>query len=216
LVNQVIRQLREQITNGEWPIGGRIPPEPELATQLGVGRNTLREAVKALSHAGLLECRQGSGTYVLADSELPSAVARRVADAEFQDVLEVRRAFEVEAARLAARRRTPKDLIALDEALARREEAWQSGDAVQFVEADSTLHEAIVAAAHNQILADLYADFGAAVRASLQHIIGERLTSENYLDHNKIVEAIRAGDEKTAMAEANSFLKEAAGDASAY
>ncbi|WP_412544282.1 FadR/GntR family transcriptional regulator [Longispora sp. K20-0274] len=209
LVGQVISQLREQITRGEWPVGARIPPEPELAAQLGVGRNTLREAVKALSHAGLLDCRQGSGTYVRAASELSSAVARRIADAEFRDVLEVRRAFEVEAARLAARRRTPEDLSALDLALARREEAWRTGDAAKFVEADSALHEVVVATAHNKVLADLYADFGTALRASLHRVVGEELTPESYVDHARLVDAIRAGDEDAAAFEAQCFLKEA-------
>jgi len=55
LVPQVIEQLQTQITSGEWAVGTRIPPEPDLAAQLGVGRNTLREAVLALVHAGLLE-----------------------------------------------------------------------------------------------------------------------------------------------------------------
>ena len=58
LVDQVIEQMRGAITSGEWPVGQRIPPEPELVTALGVGRNTVREAVRALSHAGLLEVRQ--------------------------------------------------------------------------------------------------------------------------------------------------------------
>ncbi|MBA3488818.1 MAG: FadR family transcriptional regulator [Longispora sp.] len=210
LVTQVIDQLREQITQGEWPVGERIPPEPELATQLGVGRNTLREAVKALCHVGLLESRQGSGTYVVAASELSSAVARRVSDADFQDVLEVRRAFEIEAARLAARRRTPDDLEILDSALARREEAWRSGNVDEFIETDSILHEAIVACAHNRILAELYADFGAALRANVQHVVGEHLEPETHLDHAALVEAIRNGDEEAAAAEANAFLIEAA------
>src|SRR5262252_1258771 len=95
LVPQVIAQLRSQILSGEWAVGSRIPPEPDLAAALGVGRNTLREA-------GLLERRQGSGTYVVGARELAGAVARRIADAQIVEVIEVRRAFEVEAARLAA------------------------------------------------------------------------------------------------------------------
>src|SRR5262245_1339105 len=121
LVPQVIEQIRDQILSGEWPVGSRIPTEPELAAALGVGRNTLREAVLALVHAGLLERRQGSGTYVVGATELAGAVARRVADAQLAEVLEVRRALEVEAARSAARRRTDQDLDELDTALAARE-----------------------------------------------------------------------------------------------
>src|SRR5262245_44265215 len=141
LVPQVIDQLRAQISSGEWAVGTRIPPEADLAETLGVGRNTLREAVLALVHAGLLERRQGSGTYVAWARELTAAVARRVAGAHLAEVLEVRRALEVEAARSAAVRRTVSDLATLDAALARRETAWCDGDPVEFVDADVAFHQ---------------------------------------------------------------------------
>src|SRR6202034_1339620 len=64
LVELAVSQLREQVLSGQWPVGGRLPAETELAQRLEVGRSTVREAVRALVHAGLLETRQGSGTYV--------------------------------------------------------------------------------------------------------------------------------------------------------
>ena len=76
LVDQVIAQMRELVSSGEWPLGDKIPPETELVTALGVGRNTVREAVRALSHAGLLEVRQGDGTFVRATNEISGAVRR--------------------------------------------------------------------------------------------------------------------------------------------
>ena len=79
LSDQVIAALRNQITSGEWPVGSRIPTEPELVEQLGVARNTVREAVRALAHNGLLDIRQGSGTYVVATSELAGVMHRRFA-----------------------------------------------------------------------------------------------------------------------------------------
>ena len=81
LIEQVIDQLREQIVAGTWAIGARIPTEAELAQLTGTSRNTVREAVQSLVHAGLLERRQGSGTYVLAASEFAGAVSRRIATA---------------------------------------------------------------------------------------------------------------------------------------
>jgi DNA-binding FadR family transcriptional regulator len=207
LVPQVIEQLQAQISSGEWGVGTRIPPEADLAATLGVGRNTLREAVLALVHAGLLERRQGSGTYVVGARELAGAVARRVADAHVAEVLEVRRALEVEAARSAAARRSVEDLVALDGALARREAAWQSGEAEAFVDADVVFHQTVVAAAHNRILAELYADFSAALRSSLTDQIGDRLTPDRYSDHGRLVEAIRASDPARAAVEAGAYLE---------
>ncbi|MDI1464488.1 FCD domain-containing protein [Catellatospora sp. KI3] len=206
LVPQVIEQLRTQISSGEWPVGSRIPTEPDLAAALGVGRNTVREAVRALVHAGVLECRQGSGTYVTATHELTGVVARRLADAEMAEAVEVRRAFEVEAARLAAQRRTPADLELLDELLAERERCWAGRDAAAFVAADADLHMAIVAAAHNAMLAELYASFGTAMRASLSQYFGEHLTDDRYTDHGDLVEAIRAGDPSRAARAAAAYL----------
>ena len=208
LVPQVIEQLQTQITSGEWAVGTRIPPEPDLAAQLGVGRNTLREAVLALVHAGLLERRQGSGTFVVGSRELASAVARRVADAQLAEVVEVRRALEVEAARSAARRRTEQDLAELDSALAAREAAWANGEVDEFVAADVELHQRIVAAAHNRILAELYLDFSAALRTSITIAIGDDLTPERYVDHSRLVEAIRGGDPEQAALEAAAFLEQ--------
>ncbi|MFC6005431.1 FadR/GntR family transcriptional regulator, partial [Streptomonospora nanhaiensis] len=136
LVDQVIDQLKEQITSGSWQMNGKIPTETVLAEQLGVGRNTVREAVRALTHAGLLECRQGDGTYVRATSELSGAMLRRLRQAEQLEILEVRRALEVESARLAATRRTDEDITRIEAALAERDRAWELDDPDFFVEAD--------------------------------------------------------------------------------
>ncbi|MBO3750246.1 FadR family transcriptional regulator [Streptosporangiaceae bacterium NEAU-GS5] len=192
LVDQVIDQLKEQITTGSWQMHAKIPTETVLAEHLGVGRNTVREAVRALTHAGLLECRQGDGTYVRATSELSGAMARRLRTAEQLEILEVRRALEVEAARLAATRRTEGDILALEHALARREQAWNAGDPDVFVEADLAFHVAVVEATHNRVLVDLYRDFSAALRASIAAAGGS--LEQNHIPHDGIVRAIVAGD----------------------
>ena len=202
LADQVIAQIRAQITSGEWPVGSRIPTEPQLVEQLGVARNTVREAVRALAHNGLLDIRQGSGTYVLATSELAGVMHRRFAAADTRHVSELRSALESAAARLAAQRRTERDLAHLDAALDRRERAWESGDAEAFVEADATLHLAVVAASHNEVIAELYADLGQVLRAFLRADMGGELRPENYVDHARLVAAIRAGDGDTAASEA--------------
>ncbi|MCZ7421492.1 FCD domain-containing protein [Verrucosispora sp. WMMA2121] len=206
-VRETIAQLRQWIMDGEWPVGGRIPTEPRLVEILGVGRNTVREAVRALAHAGVLECRQGSGTYVLSTDELAPVVARRLTDDRMTEVIEVRRAFEVEAARLAARRRTPEDLAALDDALAAREAAWRGGRVAEFVAADAALHTAVVAAAHNAMLAELYASVGTAMRSTLTQAMGDALTPDRHVDHARLVAAIRAGDPELAAREAGTFLE---------
>ncbi|MCG5215694.1 FadR/GntR family transcriptional regulator [Streptosporangium sp. KLBMP 9127] len=192
LVDQVIDQIKEQITSGSWQLHAKIPTETVLAEQLGVGRNTVREAVRALTHAGLLDCRQGDGTYVRATNELSGAMLRRLRQAEHLEILEVRRALEVEAARLAATRRTESDVKLIEDALAHRERAWEAGEPNAFVEADLAFHMAVVHATHNRVLLDLYEDFSEALRASIT-AAGTSLNS-TYIPHDAIARAIAAGD----------------------
>jgi DNA-binding FadR family transcriptional regulator len=207
LADQVIAQLRAQITSGEWPVGSRIPTEAELVERLGVARNTVREAVRALAHNGLLDIRQGSGTYVLATSELAGVMHRRFAEAEKSEVTELRLALEAAAARLAATRRTAQDLRLLQTALKRREEAWGSGDAEAFVLNDAAFHQAVMAASHNRVLSDLYADLGEVLREELRETVGPVLEQHRYVTHAGILDAIRDGDAERAAAEAANALQ---------
>lgn len=201
LIDQVIEQLREQIVAGTWPIGGRIPTEAELAQLTGTSRNTVREAVQSLVHAGLLERRQGSGTYVLAASELAGAVSRRVAGAHQHHVLEVRRALEVGAARLAAQRRTPEDVQRMRELLAARNAAAERSDLREVAAKDVELHRAIGQAAHNPVLTDLYEHFLDAVHESILH---STLTgrAQDPSEHVGLIDAIWDRDGDRAAAEA--------------
>lgn len=205
LADQVIAELRRQITSGAWPVGFRIPTEPELVEQLGVARNTVREAVRALAHNGLLDIRQGSGTYVRATSELAGVMHRRFAEADPGHVAELRSALESAAARLAAQRRTEDDLRLLRSLLRRRQDAWDSGEVDDFVEADATFHTAVVRASHNEVLTALYADLGTVLRAWLRQDVGDELRGEDLLDHSGLVAAIAAADAETASAEAGSY-----------
>lgn len=192
LVTQVIEQLSEQVASGNWRVDERIPPENTLAESLGVGRNTVREAVRALCHTGLLECRQGDGTYVRATSELSGAMRRRLSSAELVETLEVRQGLEVTAAGLAAVRRTDSDLAALTAALRARDDAWAAGGTAAFVDADMSFHVAVVAAAHNSVLAELYTDFSEALRASIA-AAGSPVDNAN-VGHREIADAIAVGD----------------------
>lgn len=219
LFEQVAAQLREEITSGRWPVGSRIPTEPELAEQLGVARGTLREAVRALSHNGLLDIRQGSGTYVVSSSELTGVLRRRFADLGHDHVKELRELLETSAAGLAALRRTEADLDRLEALLARREAAWAAAagaadsadtagaDALEdFVQADAAFHRAVVEAAHNPVLSGIYADLGDSFRAELRGFFAGPITPDRHVDHARLVAAIRAGDAEAAGRECALFV----------
>src|SRR5665647_3252520 len=210
LIDQAVARLRQQIISGAWPVGARIPPEPELTELIGVGRNTVREAVQSLVHAGMLERRQGSGTYVISDSELGTAMGRQIDGAHQRDVLEVRRSLEVECARLAAQRRTPAQVAELRDLRDRRAAARASGDLDVMVAADLVLHRTIAVAAKNPVLLALYENLQDAITANIrfnfEHLVGDDDA------HSLLVEAIAAGDTVAAMAEIDDYLSEFIGD----
>ncbi len=195
LVELAVSQLREQVLSGQWPVGARLPAETELAQRLEVGRSTVREAVRALVHAGLLETRQGSGTYVR--SVTPAADWEpRLRRAAVLEVYEVRQALEVQAARLAAGRRTDADIAALHKSLAERQLARARARDAAFVEADLAFHRCVVAAAHNPLLAEMFGSFAAVLREALIAVVSDRGLDDVGADpaHTHLAAAIEAGD----------------------
>ncbi|WP_438295662.1 FadR/GntR family transcriptional regulator [Streptomyces sp. HUAS TT7] len=201
LVEQATDRLREQIVGEEWPVGTKLPGETSLAQMLGVGRSTVREALRALAGAGLVQARQGSGVFVIATKpkEDWSTQLRRAAVA---DVYEVRMVMEVEAAQLAALRRTDEDLAAMKSALAGRRSAV-SGSNAEFVDADIALHAAVVASAHNPVLTALFTEFVPALRQGLidlVELLDLRTKEPDHSDagHAALVDAIAEGDDEAA------------------
>lgn len=200
LVDQVIDQLRALVTSGEWPVDSRIPTEPELVEALGVGRNTVREAIRALAHNGIFEVRQGAGTYVRATSEV-SAALRRLCGSELRDVLQVRRCLEVEGARLAAVARTEEDLVGLRAHLADTD----TTDHARFTHSDTEFHLAVVRASHNPVLIEIYRGLLEAITAS---VATASAGPGGMFAHDDLVEAIADGDVDRAGLEAAGFLDE--------
>ncbi|GGS39416.1 FadR/GntR family transcriptional regulator [Actinokineospora fastidiosa] len=206
LVDQVIEQMRSAIATAEWKVGERIPTEPELVTALGVGRNTVREAVRALAHAGLLEVRQGDGTFVRATSEFSGAL-RRLVGSELREVLQVRRILEVEGARLAAVNRTEEELRELTEVLSAREKSMEARDYTVGVDKDAEFHGAVMRCSHNTLLTELYQGLTEVVRASVATTVREAPHKAN-VDHRGLLRAITERDPDRAAAEAAGFLDE--------
>jgi DNA-binding FadR family transcriptional regulator len=207
LVETVIARLEELITSGEWPVGFRVPPEPELVRALGVSRNTVREGVRALVHVGMLDPRPGDGTYVRADTGLDAALERAARRWGALDALEVRNMLERDAARLAAKRRDDADLAAIEAALRHRAGAQPaSGDDTRaFVDADAAFHQAVVAATHNQVLIELYSRLADPLRASVAEVLR---ASDDALDgaHHALARAIRDADPAAAELAATDLL----------
>tara|TARA_B100000676_G_scaffold253910_1_gene259926 strand:+ start:2345 stop:3016 length:672 start_codon:yes stop_codon:yes gene_type:complete len=196
LVDTAIDTLRQSIEDGSWPVGHKLPVESTLAEQLGVSRNSLREAVRVLVHVGLLETRQGDGTYVRRKLD-PAECLRRLQRCNLRDQLEMRIALESEAARLAAQRREESDLVVMREMLAKRHAA---GDNINIrVDYDQRFHQAIVQAAHNPALTALYAYFSEAVAATIEQTERDNALPEpTHADHEYLLGTLELGDPQAA------------------
>jgi DNA-binding FadR family transcriptional regulator len=200
LAAQAAELLLTRIRAGEWQLGHKLPGETTLAAQLGVGRSTLREAIRELAGKGVLESRQGAGVFVTAldVTEDWDAVLRR---ADIVTVLEARIAIEAEGAALAAARRTPADLRAMWRALSARAEVGESVG--ELVDADTAFHRTVVAASHNDVLTGMFDAFVPRLRHAMVDMLRIRPLPDPSADHHAhevLLDAVRKRDAVAAAA----------------
>lgn len=158
---QVALQLAGMMCEGRWQPGDKLPPEGELCRALGIGRSTLREALKSLAFIGMVRMRAGDGTYVAQTSPglLERILARGLLKTEkdLADVCEARLVLETELAAMAAQRAEKEDLDRLRD-LVERARRSLAGEERPFIELDLEFHMAIAMAAKNNVLRHLLVD----------------------------------------------------------
>lgn len=204
LANSATEALRAEIVSGRWSVGQRIPNEAALGGLLSVSRGTVREAVRVLVSQGLLDTRQGSGTYVRSAIDSSTALDR-VKSAGLRDQWEARAALDVEAARLAALRHTPADLDRMRRLLAERGSITDGGrDA--FIRRDLAFHKSVVAASGNRAMAELYDFFTAAITETIDATLEGDLPEPDQEAHAAIVDAIASNEPDLAAAAVRSFM----------
>lgn len=194
LPEEIAQQLEWLILQREVQVGDALPSERRLADQFGVSRNALREAISILAHRGLLEVRQGSGTFIVS----PKAeflrdwldVFIRLSSAGLFDLIESRRILEVAIAELAAQRATEEDCEHLRSCLSIMEDS--AGNPGLYVDADIEFHSTIAKAAKNRILAVLIDSMRGALRESISILVSNHPTAahEAMSYHRRIVKAI--------------------------
>ena len=200
LVPQLEELLTARIRDGEWTLGSRIPSEAELASELGVGRSSVREAVRLLARDGLLDVRHGVGTFVAQPPTSGAGLGKLLRRARLLEVYEVRRALEIEAARLAAERARPEDLRRLREQLSTRHDSTTASTAV-FVAADLDFHAAILEIAGNSILSALFDSIRPLLVDALAELVDhEPGRPDTSCAHDDLVRALESGDAEAAVA----------------
>jgi GntR family transcriptional repressor for pyruvate dehydrogenase complex len=201
------------LIRGDWADGDRIPPERELCQQLGVGRASLREAMKALEIMGMIETRLGDGTYVCHRSEFLSRpllwaiTSSRATD--LRELVEARSLIEVQLAGFAAQRANSDEVKEIRSHLDQMEASLD--DNLAFQKADISFHLAVAAAARNRVLQNALQ----LTRNLIQGWIGQSLThkgvaAQAFQHHKKIFLAIAKKNPEQARAAMRNHLDEMA------
>jgi len=195
LPQEIARKLIDYVLSGEVAPGSRMPSERQLALELGVGRSAVREALKSLGLLGLVEVRQGDGTYLRKpDSELLPQVIEwglLLGEPRTLDLVDARQHLEITVTRLAAERRDKEDLVRLRAGMAAMR---KKGEAEAFIDGDIAFHMAVAQAAKNGVLYDVLNSIRSLLKVWITRAISEAgETTTSYKEHVPIFEAIRDG-----------------------
>jgi len=197
-VDKIIKQLRNLISSGQLKPGDRLPAERILAERFGVGRGYIREAIMKLEFYGLLKTSPQSGTFVagfslkIIDSIFTDIINFNKND--FTSLIEARYYLEINAAALAAQRRTEEDIHSMKEALAEYDEKAKKGQAV--VQEDMLFHIKLASATKNSVIESmLLILIPDLIKVIIENdICNTNRTTSSMEEHHKILDAIEAGD----------------------
>ncbi|WP_158995737.1 FadR/GntR family transcriptional regulator [Mucilaginibacter sp. L196] len=200
LGDRIVNQIRADITSGTYKINEKIPAEPELMKLYGVGRSTIREAIKTLATSGILIVQQGFGTIVnSAVSE--QTIDQRLKNADFDEINVVRKLLETEIVKLAVENHSIAHIDEIERCLENRRLAILSEHHNACIEADIAFHMSIARASLNTVLADLYQSFTLTIRDffSKREVKGVSHFAMSHHLHEALYKTIRAQKIKQAQ-----------------
>lgn len=199
LSDKIIIEIKKDIASGKLKKGEKIPAEPELMEHYGVGRSTIREAIKTLSISGILKVQQGSGTFVVSKIK-DETLSQRLKRADFEEINSVRALLEKEIVKLASQHRSDADLTMMENLLQLRKKAIEEQQQKKCAEADIAFHISIAKASGNQVLSDLYENFTVVMRNffELRDAADIKHFSSSQHSHEALFEAIKKQDSNLA------------------
>ncbi|WP_421830856.1 FadR/GntR family transcriptional regulator [Larkinella sp.] len=199
LADAVVNKLQHQIATNHYKIGERLPSEPELMQQFGVGRSTIREAIRILANKGLIRVQQGVGTFVELQQNSVEPFHQSLSRAEGDDVNEVRQLLELKIAEKAALNRTQEDIDIMSGYLQKRHEAALQNRPEECIEADIQFHIRLAMASKNEVLVDLYRIIANKMKKSFMEVF---ITTETLLSkqtmHTSLLQSVADRDPKKA------------------
>lgn len=211
---EVARKLLDYLLSSDIQPGARLPSERQLATSLDIGRSAVRDALRPLTWLGIIEVRQGDGTYLrgMSSDLLPKVIewGLLLGEKRVLDLVEARRYIEIVTARLAAERRTDEEADEIRAALARM--AQSKHDRASFVDADIAFHLKVADIAGNSVLSGILSSIQSLLLVWIERVSEATARQEDaYRIHVPIAEAIEAGNgdgAAAAMAEHLEFATE--------
>lgn len=213
LHGQTVETIGSRIVRGQYAPGTALSPDG-LEAEFGISKTVLREALRVLAAKGLVDSRQKRGTVVrpraswsLLDADLLRWQGGQPDATFFANLAEVRAIVEPAGARLAASRRTDEDLATLREALSLMAEA--GSDAAAVVEADLCFHQALLDAAHNELLSRMEVVIEAGLRARDAVVHSGQGWRDSVPLHRAVLDAIESGDGAGAAAAVLHLLQQA-------
>ena len=206
LSKQVADKLESMIENSVYKVDERIPTETVLMEMFSVSRNTVRESIQSLVSAGILEVRQGDGTYVISNNRFDATMSKKLESASYAEVNEARKTLEVSFASFAAERRTEEDLIRIQKALEERQQSHDSEK--EHTLSDIRFHMEIASSCHNTVLLDLYKSLYTFLIDNISKRRSKTSLTNEEIDkyHEELYEAIKNKDSANAEAYAKKIL----------
>lgn len=198
LADEVVNLLRQKITEGEFAVGQKLPTEPELMELFGVGRSTIREAVRNLSHVGLVRVQQGLGTFV-EKKDVAESLTDRFLRAKGLELNEIRQLLELKIAEKAAANRTDEDILNMEHYLDERQKMALAHIPHKCIQADINFHLTIAKAAKSDMLLDLYKTIAQHMQAYFLELY---IDTESFIQtqemHEALLTSIRERDSQKA------------------
>ncbi|WP_428327774.1 FadR/GntR family transcriptional regulator [Mucilaginibacter sp.] len=199
LATEVAVKLQERILKGDYKINQKLPVEAELMKRFGVGRSSIREAVKLLVNSGFLRVQQGLGTFVEDATGINEPLSQRLKRSAPEKIDEVREILEMKIAEMAAMNRTGNDISKLEHFLGKRIKASNENLLSECIDAHINFYIAMAEASKNDILADLYKSFAFQLKAALISKYDDTSAFKSFTDHHRqLLDGILRQDAKKA------------------
>lgn len=199
LADEVAARLQDKILKGEYKVNQKLPVEAKLMEIYGVGRSTIREAVKVLINSGFLRVQQGKGTFIEDNTGMNEPLNQRLKRASPQHIIDVRQMLEIKIAEKAAGNRTGNDISKLEHFLNKRAKAADQDLPEECIEAHINFFQVLADASKNELLSGLYKQFLLQLKTEMQENMKDTAFFKEKRDHyQNLLDGVLRQDAKKA------------------